>query len=176
MARHPTVGFKVRAPEQDRPRVVVGDLFRRVAELDHAPDPLRGIRELVYSASYKDGARRWLQEMEAKGVSPTLIAQRMREETPFTRVRVSGELAQLPPDAALCATTPAQARICAAALVTARRGDVEGFQFNDPRCGRERLLLLERALGEAVEVIDCHYFIPAHLLPPHSQELFELGR
>ena len=176
MGRHPTVGFKVKAPEQERPLVVVGDLFRRVNELDHAPDPLSGIRELVCSASYKDAARRYLQEMEASGVNPALIAQRMTEETPFTRVRVSGELALLPPDAALSATTPAQAKICEAALVTARRGDVEGFQFNDPECGRERLLLLERALIEAVEVIDCHYFIPTHLLPPHSQALFEIGR
>ena len=176
MGRHPTVGFEVKAPEQERPLVVVGDLFRRVDELDHAPAPLGGIRELVCSASYKDAARRYLQEMEASGINPALITQRMTEEAPFTRVRLSGELALLPPDASLSATTPAQAKICEAALVTARRGDVEGFQFNDPKRGRKRLLLLERALAEAVEVIDCHYFTPAHLLPPHLQELFEIGR
>jgi hypothetical protein len=175
MGRNPTVGFKVVAPEREQPRIVVGDLFRRVAELAHAPEPLSGIQELVCSASYRDAARRYLQEMEASGMGSVLITQRMEEETPFTRVRLSGELAQLPPDTALYATTPAQERICAAALAAARRGDVEGFQLN-PERGRERVFLLARALTEVVEVIDRHHFIPAYLLPPNSRELFERGR
>ena len=174
--RNATLGFKIEAKAQEPPQVVVGSVFRTVPELDHAPIPLRGIREIVCSSGYRYAARRYMIEMEARGYSAELIDQRMKEETPFTRVRLKGELAILPDETSLQAETHKQAQICQAALAMARRREVEGFKLSDPHHGWPRLLLLESALKEAVEIVDCHYFTPAHLLPADLRALFEFGR
>jgi hypothetical protein len=173
--RHATVGFGIEAQTPEEPQVVVGDVLRTVPELDHAPRPLRGIREIVSSPNYRYAARRYLMEMEARGYSPALIDQRMKEETPFTRIRLNGELAILPEGASLRAETIDQAKICHAALEVARRREVEGFKLSDPHQGWPRLLLLESSLSESLEIVDTHYFTPAHLLPTDLRPLFEFG-
>lgn len=174
--RNATLGFKIEAKAHESPRVVVGSVLRAVPELDHAPSPLRDMREVVCSSGYRFAARRYMIEMESRGFTSEMIDQRMKEETAFTRIRLKGEFALLPEEASLEAKTAKQIRICEAALAMARRREVEGFKFNDPHHGWPRLLLLESSLQEAVEIVDCHYFTPAHLLPADLRELFEFGR
>jgi hypothetical protein len=176
MVRHPTLGFEIFAPPEDWIHVVVGDLTRPVAELEHAPEPLRSIREIVSSSNYAYAARRYLREMESKGMSPKQMVQLMNEPTPFSRIYISGEFAELPSGTALKAVTPSQERVCVAALHLARRRDVEGFRLVEPRLERPRMLFLPAAIEVAVTVVDCHHFVPAHLLPPGFGDLFEFGR
>jgi hypothetical protein len=171
--RHATMGLKIN-PLPPGPQVVLGDLYKTVSELSHAPMPLRDMREISYSGSYKHAVRRRFFEMEASGVPFRQIVQVMLEEMPFTLVHLSGELGVLPDGAALEAANSEQTRICKQALLMARRSEVEGFEFHDPASGRPRIFLLESSFSEAVEVIRCDNLVPAHLLPDDLQELFDL--
>jgi hypothetical protein len=132
--------------------------------------------EIVSSANYGFASRRYLREMEVNGMGPKQIIQRMNELTPYTRIKIAGEFAILPPGTALKATNPDQARTCEAALNLARRSDIEGFELRGVSLERPRLLLLKDAIGGAIEVIDCHHFVPAHFLPDDGDELFQFGR
>ncbi len=176
MVRHPTLGFEISTAPEDVIHVVVGDLTRPVTELAHAPKPLSGIREIVSSPNYAFAARRYLREMESNGYSTKRIIQLMNEPTPFTRICIRGEFAELPMGTALKAVTPAQERVCIAALQLARRCDVEGFRLREARRERPRMLFLPSAVADAIAVVDCHHFVPAHLLPPGFGDFFEFGR
>lgn len=169
------VGLKVESMTREA-AVILKDLYRPVAELDHAPAPLRGMREVIHSVNYTEAARRYLIEMEASGIAAKEIEQKMLEETSFRRVRLSGEFGVLPEDAALEATNPRQARICEQALLLARREEIYGFTFSDPASGRPRMFILKAAFDEAVKVFDCHMLVPAHFLPDGLQRLFGRGR
>lgn len=174
MSKHAALGFQ-RMVMPHEPQVIVGDLYKLVKELDHAPGPLREIREIVYSGSYKHAARRHMIEMEAEGVPFELLKVRLGEETPFFRVRLKAELALLPEETALEATTSEQAKICERALLLARRREVEGFELSDPRRAWPRMLILADAFEEAVEVDRRDLLVPADLLPDDLGELFKYG-
>jgi S1 RNA binding domain len=169
------VGLKVESMTREA-AVILKDLYRPVAELDHAPAPLRGMREVILSNSYKEAARRYLIEMEAGGIAAKEIEQRMLQETSFRLVRLSGAFGVLPEDAALKATNPRQARICEQALLLARREEIDGFTFSDPASGQPRMFILKAAFDEAVKVVNCHMFVPAHLLSDGLERPFGRGR
>lgn len=177
MSRHATVGFELTLLPHE-PRVIVGEeLYRKVPELDHAPKPLRGMREVVSSGSYSLAARRMLMELEASGMTMRQIEHKMLEVTPFRRVRFFGELVELPRDAALQAQTPKQVKICKRALLMAQRKEAEGFELRDRKQGWPRMLILEAAFSRTVRVISGRdELAPAHLLPDDLQELFKFGR
>jgi len=177
MPIHPTTGFKINAPPQEL-LVVVDELFRPISDLDHAPTPLRGIREVVASKGNKAAARRFLREMRSTGVNPSVILQRMNELTPFTEIRIEGEFAALPPGTAFKATNAEQTEICERALLMARGREVEGFELDGENQERPRLLLLPYAFEEAVEIVNCHMYVPAHFFPDDNceGELFAYGR
>jgi hypothetical protein len=170
MGLNPTLGFEIESLAKDS-LVVVGDVYRPVLELRHAPSPLGDMKEIVASNNHLHAARRFLRELEAKGFSQKCIAQRMNEPMPFTIIGIEGEFAKLPPGSALQAKNPLQAQICGSALRLARRRDVEGFRFAEPDHERPRLFLLEDAICGAVNEIECNEWIPATLLPDSFQEL-----
>jgi hypothetical protein len=176
MGKQPKLGSKIYSPPEDLIHVVVGDLSRKVEELSHAPEPLGSIEEIVASFNDHAAASRYLNEMEDRGTSPREIIERMNRLTPFTRIRIKAEFAELPPGTALKATTPSQERICMAALQLARCSDVEGFTLFGTSEARRRLLMLKDAIPVAIEIVGAPRFAPVHLLPPNSQELYKFGR
>jgi hypothetical protein len=176
MPRHPTLGFRISAPPIEASHVVVGDLLRPVDELGHAPEPLKDMVEIVSSANYSFASRRYMREMESNGTSPKQIIQKMNELTPYTRIKIAGEFAILPPGTVLKATNRHQARVCTAALHLARRSEIEGFELHGEHLERPRLLLLRESVTSVIDIVDCHHWVPAHFLPDGDDDLFAVGR
>ena len=172
-----TLGFEISTPPVDAVHVVVGEeIGRPVGELGHAPKPLSDIQEIVPSENYTFAARRYMREMMDADRPVGEIIQRMNKPTFFSEVNIAAEFAILPAGTALKATNRAQKKTCDSALLLARGGMVEGFELHAHSQERPRWLLLGDAVCEAVNVLDVHEFVPAHLLPDDFQELLRVDR
>jgi hypothetical protein len=172
-----TLGFKISTPPADAVHVVIGEeIGRPVGELWHAPEPLSHIQEIVPSENFTFAARRYMREMMDAGRPIGEIVQLMNEPTCFNKVNIAAEFAILPAGTALKATNRAQKKTCDSALLLARGGMVEGFELHADSQERPRWLLLGDAVCEAVNVLDVHELVPAHLFPDDFQELLRVDR